>query len=79
MHSKGESPVAFVEFQDVRFATDAMNRLQGCILLSSERGGIRIEYARNKMGEPLLFQSRAKDECGGLSASHSPVSLTAFQ
>jgi len=78
MHNKGESPVAFVEFQDVRFATEAMNRLQGCILLSSERGGIRIEYARNKMGEPLLIQSRLKDESCGLS-SHSPVSLTAFQ
>ena len=28
-----------------------MTRLQGFILLSSERGGIRIEYAKNKMGE----------------------------
>ncbi len=40
-----------VLFQDVRFAAEAMNRLQGFVLLSSERGGIRIEYARNKMGE----------------------------
>ena len=34
--------------QDVRCATDALNRLQGFILLSSERGGIRIEYAKTK-------------------------------
>lgn len=51
MHNKGGSPVAFVEFQDVRQATEAMNRLHGFVLLSSDRGGIRIEYAKNKMGE----------------------------
>ncbi|XP_076438970.1 uncharacterized protein LOC143277898 [Babylonia areolata] len=51
MHNKGGSPVAFVEFQDVRQATEAMSRLQGFVLLSSDRGGIRIEYAKNKMGE----------------------------
>jgi hypothetical protein len=28
-----------------------MGRLQGFVLLSSDRGGIRIEYAKNKMGE----------------------------
>ena len=38
-------------FQDVRQATEAMSRLQGFVLLSSDRGGIRIEYAKNKMGE----------------------------
>ena len=40
-----------VLFKDVRFAADAMARLQGFVLLSSERGGIRIEFAKNKMGE----------------------------
>ncbi|XP_064596338.1 U1 small nuclear ribonucleoprotein A-like [Liolophura sinensis] len=50
MNSKGGSPVAFVEFQDVLQATEAMNRLQGFVLLSSERG-LRIEYAKNRMGE----------------------------
>ncbi|ELU06415.1 hypothetical protein CAPTEDRAFT_112394, partial [Capitella teleta] len=67
MHNKGGSPVAFVEYQDVRCAMEAMLKLQGCVLFSSERGGIRIEYARNKMGEvvsscptpngPLLLSS----------------------
>ncbi|GAB1606268.1 uncharacterized protein LOC106878922 isoform X9 [Argonauta hians] len=54
MHNKGGSPVAFVEYQDVRQATEAMNRLHGFVLLSSDRGGIRIEYAKNKMGEVLM-------------------------
>ncbi|XP_041355654.1 uncharacterized protein LOC121373230 isoform X2 [Gigantopelta aegis] len=51
MHNKGGSPVAFVEFQDVTQAATVMNRLQGFVLLSSDRGGLRIEYAKNKMGE----------------------------
>ncbi|CAH1788754.1 unnamed protein product [Owenia fusiformis] len=52
MHNKGGSPVAFVEYQDLRFANEAMQRLQGFVLLSSERGGgLRIEFAKNKMGE----------------------------
>ncbi|XP_042881872.1 uncharacterized protein LOC122259284 isoform X2 [Penaeus japonicus] len=51
MHTKGGTPVAFVEFSDVRFASTALTSLQGFVLVSSDRGGIRIEYAKNKMGE----------------------------
>ena len=51
MHNKGGAPVAFVEFADVRFAAQALVSLQGTYLLSSDRGGVRIEYARNKMAE----------------------------
>jgi len=36
---------------DIALATEAMNKLQGVVLASSERGGIRIEYARTKMGD----------------------------
>lgn len=51
MHNKGGAPVAFVEYQDIRLATHALSSLHGAILFSSDRGGIRIEYAKNKMGE----------------------------
>jgi len=51
MHNKGGAPVAFVEYADVRFAAQALMALQGTYLLSSDRGGVRIEYARNKMAE----------------------------
>ncbi|CAG2110782.1 unnamed protein product, partial [Medioppia subpectinata] len=51
MHNKGGAPVAFVEYTDVRLASHAMNALQAYVLFSSDRGGMRIEYARNKMGE----------------------------
>ncbi|PNF20005.1 hypothetical protein B7P43_G08649, partial [Cryptotermes secundus] len=55
MHTKGGSPVAFVEYQDVRFAAQAMTTLQGSFLLSSDRGAIRIEYAKSKMAEVGCF------------------------
>lgn len=42
-------PVAFVEFRDVHCAGQAMQMLQGKYLLSSDRGAIRIEYAKSKM------------------------------
>ena len=38
--------------QDVEYAAEAMDTLQGQILPSSKRtSGIRIEYARQRMGE----------------------------
>lgn len=43
--------MAFVEYQDVRYAAQAMATLQGSLLLSSDRGAIRIEYAKSKMAE----------------------------
>ena len=43
--------MAFVEFQDVRYAAQAMAARQGSLLLSSDRGPIRIEYAKSKMAE----------------------------
>lgn len=49
MHGKGGSPVAFMEYQDVRHASQALAALQGTFLLSSDRGAIRIEYAKSKM------------------------------
>ncbi|XP_064471487.1 protein couch potato-like isoform X2 [Ornithodoros turicata] len=51
MHNKGGAPVAFVEYQDVHHATHAMKALQGFQLFSSDRGGVRIEFAKNRMGE----------------------------
>ncbi|XP_055872884.1 protein couch potato-like isoform X16 [Biomphalaria glabrata] len=76
MHNKGGSPVAFVEFQDVRQAQEAMTRLQGFVLLSSDRGGIRIEYAKNKMGEVYFLPPQFP---GGkeIPIVQSPVSMAA--
>uniref|UniRef100_A0A914Z569 RRM domain-containing protein n=1 Tax=Panagrolaimus superbus TaxID=310955 RepID=A0A914Z569_9BILA len=52
LNNKSGSAVAFIEFNEVRNASMALTHLQGTQLASSERGnGIRIEYARTKMGE----------------------------
>lgn len=52
-------PVAFVEFKDAACAGSAMVALQGTFLLSSDRGAIRIEYAKSKMAitEPAQHPS----------------------
>ncbi|XP_054927338.1 uncharacterized protein cpo isoform X12 [Dermacentor andersoni] len=73
MHNKGGAPVAFVEYQDVRLATHAMNALQGCVLFSSDRGGVRIEFAKNKMGEVScsIGVSRPHDGNVDVSATRS--------
>ncbi|CEF67899.1 RNA recognition motif domain and Nucleotide-binding, alpha-beta plait domain-containing protein [Strongyloides ratti] len=43
--------VAFVEYGDIRQATQVLHSLQGFKLTNSERGGIRIEYAKTRMGD----------------------------
>lgn len=51
MQSTYGAPVAFVDFQDVASSTDALNSLQGVILLSSPADeGMRLEYAKSRMG-----------------------------
>eukprot|EP00898_Chlorokybus_atmophyticus_P005398 jgi/Chlat1/585/Chrsp103S01021 len=52
VQNKGGAPVAFIEYMDVRYSAAALNQLQGVVLRSSERGGIRIEYAKSRMGQP---------------------------
>lgn len=51
LRNKGTTPVAFVEYLDLMAAVQARNLLHGQCLFTSENGGIRIEYAKNRMGE----------------------------
>lgn len=51
LRNKNTTPVAFVEYGDVFSSMQAKNTLSGLVLPTSENGGMRIEYARNKMGE----------------------------
>ncbi|XP_068656586.1 RNA-binding protein L isoform X2 [Aristolochia californica] len=43
-------PVAFVDFKDVACSTGALNHLQGTMLYSSDGEGMRLEYAKSRMG-----------------------------
>lgn len=55
--------------QDVRYAANSMNALQGYVLFSSDRGGMRIEFAKNKMGETantnVIGTSTAQEQTAG--------------
>ncbi|XP_057542432.1 uncharacterized protein LOC130820904 isoform X2 [Amaranthus tricolor] len=45
-------PVAFVDFRDTACSTEALNQLQGTVLVSSPHGeGLRLEYAKSRMGK----------------------------
>mmetsp|Transcript_23204 Transcript_23204/g.39850 ORF Transcript_23204/g.39850 Transcript_23204/m.39850 type:complete len:363 (+) Transcript_23204:48-1136(+) len=61
MNNKGPTPVAFVEFEDVACSTQALQLLQGFQLPSCDRGGMKLEFAKNPMGTP----SQHKIEGGG--------------
>eukprot|EP00262_Sarcandra_glabra_P013075 TRINITY_DN3538_c1_g1_i1.p1 TRINITY_DN3538_c1_g1~~TRINITY_DN3538_c1_g1_i1.p1 ORF type:complete len:331 (+),score=62.66 TRINITY_DN3538_c1_g1_i1:112-1104(+) len=50
MQNKHGVPVAFVDFQDVACSTGALNYLQGTFLQSSVGEGMRLEYAKSRMG-----------------------------
>lgn len=54
-HQHSNVPVAFVEFRDTQSAGQAMQLLQGKYLLSSDRGAMRIEYAKSKMAANEQF------------------------
>ncbi|XP_031270301.1 cell wall integrity protein scw1-like [Pistacia vera] len=51
MQSTYGAPVAFVDFQDTSSSTAALTSLQGTILYSCP-GGLRLEYAKSRMGMP---------------------------
>ncbi|KAK4219006.1 hypothetical protein QBC37DRAFT_273515 [Rhypophila decipiens] len=48
--TKGNGPMCFVEFEDVSFATKALNELYGQPLHNSVKGGIRLSFSKNPLG-----------------------------
>lgn len=48
------------DYKGIRYATHAMNMLQGAMLHSSIKGGIRIEYAKSRMGDSASATSSCK-------------------
>jgi RNA recognition motif-containing protein len=47
---KSNGPMCFVEFDDVTYATQALNRYYGVPLSNSNKGGIRLSYSKNPLG-----------------------------
>ena len=48
--TKGNGPMCFVEFEDVSFATKALQALYGYPLSNSVKGGIRLSFSKNPLG-----------------------------
>ncbi|KAK1758727.1 hypothetical protein QBC47DRAFT_150198 [Echria macrotheca] len=48
--TKQNGPMCFVEFEDVSFATKALNELYGQPLHNSVKGGIRLSFSKNPLG-----------------------------
>ena len=48
--TKHNGPMCFVEFEDVSFATKALNDLYGHTLHNSVKGGIRLSFSKNPLG-----------------------------
>ncbi|KAF7432743.1 hypothetical protein PC9H_004686 [Pleurotus ostreatus] len=47
---KGNGPMCFVEFDDVSYATKALQELYGHTLNGLVKGGIRLSYSKNPLG-----------------------------
>ncbi|KAL1407223.1 hypothetical protein Q8F55_006640 [Vanrija albida] len=48
---KINGPMCFVEFEDIPFATQAMRELYGNTLNGLVKGGIRLSYSKNSLGQ----------------------------
>ena len=48
--TKQNGPMCFVEFEDITFATKALNDLYGYLLHNSVKGGIRLSFSKNPLG-----------------------------
>ena len=66
--TKQNGPMCFVEFEDVSFATKALNDLYGYPLHNSaHRGGIRLSFSKNPLGV-------RSGQPGGMGGPQTPVS-----
>ena len=72
--TKQNGPMCFVEFEDVSFATKALNELYGHPLHNSVKGGIRLSFSKNPLG---VRTGQTGNGPGGLSASMSTHSSSA--
>lgn len=63
--TKANGPMCFVEFEDVNYATRALEELYGYGLSNSVKGGIRLSFSKN----PLGVRSQPNSNNGGGSGN----------
>lgn len=69
--TKPQGPMCFVEFEDVVYATQAMNELQGYYLSSSVKGGIRLSFSKN----PLFTKPNKEAGTGGKAVDRKDLGV----
>ena len=74
--TKQNGPMCFVEFEDVSFATKALNELYGVQLHNSVKGGIRLSFSKNPLGV-RSGQPGSNNPPTPLSAA-GPISLNGY-
>ncbi|KIV90776.1 hypothetical protein PV10_05384 [Exophiala mesophila] len=74
--TKQNGPMCFVEFEDVSFATKALNELYGAQLHNSVKGGIRLSFSKNPLGV-RAGQPGSANPTTPLNAS-GPMSMNGF-
>lgn len=73
--TKQNGPMCFVEFEDISFATKALNELYGQPLHNSVKGGIRLSFSKNPLGVRTGQSNGAG--AGGGSASAAAAAAAA--
>ncbi|KAK4189762.1 hypothetical protein QBC35DRAFT_379653 [Podospora australis] len=76
--TKQNGPMCFVEFEDISFATKALNDLYGSPLHNSTKGGIRLSFSKNPLGvrnQPLTTLGVGHGPNGFTTASGPPPGL----
>lgn len=72
---QGKSTVCFVEMQDIPSASNVHSALQGAVLNTSDRGGLRIQYSKNPFGrKPDGYHS---SQNGGGENKSTPPKISA--
>lgn len=82
--TKSNGPMCFVEFEDVHYAINSLKLLQGVILSSSIKGGIRLSFSKNPLGVRKMDGNQLMPNQGamptssnihGYNAMHAPPGL----
>lgn len=71
---QGRSTVCFIEFADVNSAIAVHNNMQGAIVTSSDRGGMRLQYSKNPFGRKKEFMSNSDGGAPGVPTSANGAS-----
>ncbi|RPA83324.1 hypothetical protein BJ508DRAFT_304780 [Ascobolus immersus RN42] len=75
--TKNNGPMCFVEFEDIAFATRALNELYGRGLSNSVKGGIRLSFSKNPLGVRTQ-SSGLPGSSNGLSSPLTPQTANPF-